>query len=234
MKPGEYLRITSKAKNDTAAALTNLQLHFSNAALDSAYSGTGPTANMPTQFYDSLNGYAAGNNGSGFNPPSQPVGTFPQSLAATKTASAYLYGIRLLPSYSTPTFVPSVYFTADGGVTTSTSSYTVNVDVKPHIRSIAFSSSSIPNDNSVGTTLTVTVRDWNGCSNITPGTATVTADLHALGNGYSSTMPLTYVSCDTASKTATFEKTNIKADASANTGSNTITIAVKDNDDNVG
>lgn len=127
-----------------------------------------------------------------------------------------------------------MYFTANGGVTSSTSAYTVSVDVKPHIRSVVFSGSSIPNDNSVSTTLTVTVRDWNGCTNLVPGSAAVTADLHTLGNGYSATETLSYISCDAPSNTATFRKTGIIADGSATIGANIITVTAKDNDNNIG
>lgn len=234
IRPGQYLRIFSEANNGTAGVLSNVQMYFSNGAGSSAYSFVTPSGNFPARFYDGINGYAAGDNGSGFNPPAQVYGTFPQSLAVGDTASVYRYGILVGSGYSLPTFVPSVHFTANGGVVSGTSSYVIDVDVKPHIRSVVFSGSSIPNDNSVSTTLTVTVRDWNGCVNMTPGTATVTADLRTLGNGYTATEPLTYISCVTATRTATFQKTNIVADGSATIGANTITVTAKDNDGNTG
>lgn len=233
IKPGQYLRIFSEANNGTPGVLSNVQMWFSNGVGSNLYSFVSPNGNFPAKFYNGTNGYGAGDNGSGFNPPVQAYGIFPQSLAVNDTASAYRYGILVSSGYSLPTFVPSVRFTADGGVTTGTSSYVINVDVKPHVRTVVFSGSSIPNDNSTSTTLTVTVRDWNGCANMTPGTASVTADLHLLGNGYTTTEALTYISCVALTKVATFQRTGIKADNSATIGANTITVTPTDNDGNI-
>lgn len=80
----------------------------------------------------------------------------------------------------------------------------------------------------------MTVRDWNGCANIFPGATTVTADLRALKSTYTATETLSYVSCDAPSSTAIFRKTGITADPTAVIGANIVTIAVKDNDNNIG
>lgn len=231
LKPGEYLRLSSKGNNVTAGTLSNVQMVFSANDMNFTYMGV--TASTPGRFYTTAAGYSAGTTG-GFNPPTVTTGTFPQSVPTGTDAYAYRYGIRLNQSYSSPTFSPGVYFTSAEGSTSSTSTITFDVDVKPHVRSVSFSAGSIPNDMSASTDLTVTVRDWNGCANITPGTATVTANLSALGNNYTSTEALTFVSCNASTSTATFQKTNIVADGSAALGANAITINVKDNDGNIG
>ena len=181
VKPGEYVRISSRAKNNTTGTGTSVRMNFWNGSGDSNYSTVGVTASTPSRFYISPSpGYASGDTGAGFNPPVQGYGTFPQDLPAASQAYAYRYAIRIGTGYTNPTFVPTVSFSGTGLPDSATSNFTINVDVKPHIRSVAFSNGSIPNDNSATTDLTVTVRDWNGCTNLVPGSASVTANLSAL------------------------------------------------------
>lgn len=231
IKPGQYVRMTSKVTNNTSVTATTPQLNFTNAAGDTNYTKMGVTATTPGRFYTTA-GYALGTTGAGFNPPSVGVGTFPQDLPIGAFASAYQYAFQIGTAYIQPTFIPTVFFSAGGVTNSNTAAFTVNVDVKPHIRSIDFSNTSIPNNNLVSTNLTVTIRDWNGCNNIDG--ATVTANLSALGNGYTTTEALNYVSCDVPSNTATFRKTGITADPMAIIGANAITIAAKDEDNNIG
>lgn len=229
VKPGGYIQIASDAQNNTTATGTSVRMNFSNGVADSNYSSGGITASFPSQFYiNPTPGYAGGNNGSGFNPPVQNYAIFPQALPPNSVAQAYLYGIKLNQNYTTPTFVPTVSFSGIGLPNSGTSSFIIDVDVKPHIRSVVFSNSSIPNDNSVTTNLTVTVRDWNGCTDLIPGAASVTANLSALGNGYT-TVAVPYVSCDAPSNTATFQTGGLMANATATVGPNSITVTAKDN-----
>ena len=51
MKPGDFIRLSSKAKNNTASTGSTVQMNFSNTALDSNYSAVGVTASTPSRFY---------------------------------------------------------------------------------------------------------------------------------------------------------------------------------------
>ncbi|PCI24587.1 hypothetical protein COB57_04175 [Candidatus Peregrinibacteria bacterium] len=112
--------------------------------------------------------------------------------------------------------------------TTTALTRNIYVDVRPHILTAAFSPASIANNGTDTTTLTLTIKDLNGCANLDG--ATVTADLTSLGGSYTSTETLTHSSCDAGAKTATFQKTGIISLAS--TGAKSISFAVTDEDGN--
>lgn len=110
--------------------------------------------------------------------------------------------------------------TSDNSVITGTPSVkTIYLDVKPHITGYSFRSGGAPVSSiiqTVGTVdLVVTAKDNNGCTDLSGGSAT--ADLSSLG--LTSSENLSFVSCDDATKVATFSKTGIST--SVGTGSYT-------------
>jgi len=94
IKPGQYVRMTSKVTNNTSVTATTPQLNFSNAAGDTNYTKMGVTATTASRFYTTA-GYALGTTGAGFNPPVQNFGTFPQDLPSGAFGSAYQYAFQI-------------------------------------------------------------------------------------------------------------------------------------------
>lgn len=94
---------------------------------------------------------------------------------------------------------------------------TIYVDAKPHVTDFKFQISGVDTSairRTVGSVdLVATVLDRNGCSDLSGGTAR--ANLSILGLTASET--LSFVSCDAATKTATFKKSGIST--SVGTGS---------------
>lgn len=97
---------------------------------------------------------------------------------------------------------------ADGYAWSNQITRTIFVNVRPHITDYYFEKAwstvtSIKNDWSDSIDLVLKIKDYNGCTNI--DWANITANLANLW--YSTSETLSYVSCDTTTKTAIYKKT---------------------------
>ena len=111
---------------------------------------------------------------------------------------------------------------------TNTKTGSIAVNIVPHILSASFSKPSIIDNGADTATLTATVLDYNGCSDLQGGSSAVTADLSGLGG--SATAALSYVSCAGDGVTATFSLTGISTTVSS--GPQSVHLTAKDAENN--
>ena len=210
--------VANNVANHVRADFTFSDTHFTYNNATSTINSTdttGFTAIMPVP----ASGTEVNNNV--FNPP---VDNTVQLAATTVIGKAYqIKNVTLTlakPIAATQNVMTAQMFSDD--VSSVLQTTTVYIDSRPHITSAVLSPTAISNNGSASTNLTVTVVDNNGCSDMdNSGTAHVTADLSALGG--SATTALSYVSCDGATNTATWQKTNITTGVAA--GSATIPLS---------
>lgn len=145
-----------------------------------------------------------------FNPPSDNTVPIWTSLLSWETAELYYLKLQLNSDASNTSFDIWAKLIASWYSWSNEIVRTVYVNTRPHIKDYYFSTSSLKNNGIEAATLTVKVKDYNGCTNI--DWWVVTADLSQLW--YSNLEPLTYNSCDADGKTAYFVKNNIQTTVS--------------------
>lgn len=145
-----------------------------------------------------------------FNPPHDKTAPLTNSGTARTGDHLDIFNINLQITPAAQNFENTFTARFFSSTTNSpTRERKIFLDIAPHILTAKLSKTTLLNNNLDTTNLTVTVQDYNGCSNL--DTATVTANLSALGGDPQTA--LTFLSC-TANQ-ARFQKNNLQTSAAA-------------------